>query len=213
LQFHAVVAALCKLTRGSGGELDVKRHMDGQVARIAGRQRTMVTTEQLRACGLGKDAIRYRIRSGQLTVVFRGVHSLLSGELPPLAREQAALLACGEHAFLSHYTAAFIWGLRPIHPRDVEVTVVGRYVRSRAGLRVHQIRAIDRREVRPHEGLWVSSPARALLELAPKLSGTELADAVGEAVRQRLVKRRDVDAVLARHRGCRGAARLAGVIR
>jgi hypothetical protein len=61
----------------------------------------MATTTQLIACGLGEDAVRYRIRAGRYTVVFRGVVSVISGGFPPLAREQAALLACGETAFLS----------------------------------------------------------------------------------------------------------------
>ena len=42
---------------------------DRAVARIAARQKTMITTEQLAECGLEKDAVGHRVRSGR----FRGV--------------------------------------------------------------------------------------------------------------------------------------------
>ncbi len=172
----------------------------------------MATTTQLIACGLGEDAVSYRIRTGRYTVVFRGVVSVVSSGFPPLAREQAALLACGETAFLSHYTAAFIWGLRKPHPYDIDVTVVGRWVKSRKGMRVHHIRALDRRELRREQGLWVSSPARALLEIAATLGTSDLRDAVGDGIAERNFKPRDIEDVLERHPRARGAARLAAVI-
>jgi hypothetical protein len=66
--------------------------------RIAAAQRTLLTPEQLGECGLSADAVRHRLRSGRLHVVFRGVYSMGCGVLPPLALEQAALLALGERA-------------------------------------------------------------------------------------------------------------------
>ncbi len=181
-------------------------------ARIAAAQRTLVTTAELARCGLGKDAVAYRVKSGRLHPVFHGVYSFGCGELPPLAREQAALLVCGEGAFLSHHTAAFIWGLRRSAPPTVEVSVCGRGCRSREGLRVHRIRAVDRRELRRKHGLWVSSPARTVLELAAVATADDLADALDEALARRLLTPRDIDAVLARNRPCRGARRLAELI-
>jgi hypothetical protein len=77
---------------------------------------------------------------------------------------------------------------------------------------VHRIRAIERCELRREDGLWLSSPARVLLELAATLPSGDLADAVGEGLAQRLVSKREIDAVLARHPGSRGSARLAAVM-
>jgi hypothetical protein len=192
--------------------LDVSRHADAEIARLAGSQRTMISTAQLIACGAGEDAISYRIRTGRYTVVFRGVVSIIAGDFPPLAREQAALLACGDRAFLSHHTAAFIWGMKEPHPHDIDVTVVGRWVRSRKGIRVHHARAIERAELRHHQGLWVSSPARALLEIAAGLPIITLREALGEGIEHRRLGPNDIDEVLERHPHARGAARLATVI-
>jgi hypothetical protein len=79
--------------------------------------------------------------------------------------EQAALLACGERALLSHHSAAFVWGPLKAHPLEVEVSVIRTRCDSRKGTAFIRYGEIDRREVRHHEGPWVSSPARAVLEI------------------------------------------------
>ena len=139
---------------------------DRAVTRIASGQRNVITTAQLWECGLDKDAVARRVRAGWLRLVFQGVYSIGSGELPPLGLESAALLSCGAGSFISHRSAAFVWGMRTAAPPEVEVSVVGFACRARKGIRLHRIKAIDRREVRREQDLWVSSPARAALEVA-----------------------------------------------
>jgi hypothetical protein len=65
------------------------------VTRIASGQRMLVSTVELEGCGLGKDAVAYRVGSGRLHPVFQSVYLVGCGELPPLALEQAALMGCG----------------------------------------------------------------------------------------------------------------------
>lgn len=185
---------------------------DRVIGRIAAGQRTMVSAEQLYAHGISNRAIEYRVRAGRMHPEFRGVYSVGCGELPPLAREQAALLSCGGRAFLSYRTAAAVWGLGPTLPYEVEVSVVGRRCASREGIRVHQIKAIDRRELRHHDGLWVSTPARAVLEIAATATEKELAAAIDEGLARRMFTPRELGEVLARNRPCRGAARLAQIL-
>jgi very-short-patch-repair endonuclease len=186
--------------------------IDRVIAEIAARQRTIVTAQQLYARGITKRAIEWRLLAGRMHVVFRGVYSVGCGKLPPLAREQAALLAVGEHAFLSHETAAGVWELARWLPRTVEVTVVGRYRGSSEGIRVHRVKTIDRRELKRHEGLWLSSPARAVLEIAATASSKELTYAIDQGLAGRRFSSRELDDVLARNRPCRGAARLAAIL-
>jgi very-short-patch-repair endonuclease len=189
----------------------MNRARDLAASRIAAEQRTILSTEQLAECGLGKDAIARRVESGLLHPEFQGVYSLGCGELPPLAREQAALIACGENSFLSHLSSAFVWGLRESAPADVEVSIVGRCCGTRKGLRVHRLQAVDRRELRRREGLWVSSPSRVCLEVAAT-SPSDLPSVIDEGLGKRLLSKREVEEVLARHRGQRGAARLAAIL-
>ena len=69
---------------------------DRAVAEVAARQKTLATAAQLARCGLGKDAVAYRVHAGRFHPVFRGVVSVGCGELPPFALELAALLVCGK---------------------------------------------------------------------------------------------------------------------
>ena len=196
----------------SGGLLPVSVSRDQAVTRVAAGQRTLVTSKQLAACGMGKNAVAHRVHNGWLHPVFHTVYSVGCGELPALARELAALLACGKGSFISHRSAAFVWGMRRSPPATVEVSVVGGGCRSRQGLRVHRIRAVDGRELRRHEGLWVSSPARAVLELAAVGTRDELLEVIDAGLAVRRFTPADLKRVLARNRPCRGAGRLAEVL-
>jgi Protein of unknown function (DUF559) len=95
---------------------------------------------------------------------------------------------------------------------EVEVSVADRCCKSRAGLRVHRLQSIDRSERRRHDGLWIGSPARTILEVAATASVDEVAEVVNEGHGRRLFTPRELEAVLRRNRGRRGVARLAEVL-
>jgi len=160
---------------------------DARIARVATRQRGLVTTEQLLALGLTRDAIRQRVRTGRLHRIHRGVYAVGHAALPAWGREQAALLAVGPGAALSHASAAAAWGLAPAPPRTVHVTTPDDR-RHRRGVQVHRA-ALPAAGVRHCHGLRVTSPARTILDLAA--TGTaprELERLVAEARVQRLLR-------------------------
>jgi very-short-patch-repair endonuclease len=132
--------------------------------------------------------------------------------LPPLALELAALLVCGKGSFLSHRSAAFVWGMCKTAPPVVEVSVVGRCCGSREGIRVHRIQPVDRGAVVREQRLWVSTPARAVLELAAVDARDELVDVIDQGLALRRFTPGDLTLMLAGHRGRRGAARLGGLL-
>lgn len=175
---------------------------------LAAGQRSVVTHEQLLACGLGHKAIAYRRQAGFLHVLFRGVYSYGCGVLPPLAIEQAALLSCGDRSFLSHRTAGALWGLLPDRPPEPDVSVIDATCRALTGLRLHRVIGVDPSELRELHGLRLSSPARAVLETAAIGSSDELEHAFDETLARRLAGLDELRALIARHRGTRGAARL-----
>jgi very-short-patch-repair endonuclease len=102
--------------------------------------------------------------------------------------------------------------MREYPPAVVDISVVARERRSREGIRVHRIRSVDRRELQLEQGLWVSSPARAVLEVAAVGTKEELVDVIDAGLALRRFTPGDLKLVLARNRPCRGAARLAEVI-
>jgi very-short-patch-repair endonuclease len=130
-----------------------------------------------------------------------------------LARELAAVLACGQGAVASHQAAGGVWEVLPPAGGEVDVTVAGRDPGRRPGVRVHCVRALDPGDVRCRSGLPLTSPARTLLDLAETLPQRELERAVEEASIRRLVRHAELVAVLERSPGRRGAARLGATLR
>ena len=156
--------------RGGGAELGRNAPSDRAILAIAARQHGIVTTAQLLDAGVGRRSIARRVARGWLVPLYRGVYQ--AG--PVAARygaEMAAVLACGEHAALSHQSAAAIWGIRPRHEGDVHVTVAGRDSRSRPGLRVHRSLSVN---AAVQNGLPLTDPARTLRDLRTVLPRHEL---------------------------------------
>jgi very-short-patch-repair endonuclease len=185
---------------------------DRAIARIAGRQRGLVTRAQLAEAGLGRGAIAHRVSRGRLHRVHRGVY-LVGHRVPaPLATETAALLACGPAAVLSHRSAAAVWQMPVRALRDVEVSLIAREPSPRPGIRVHRVPSLDPRDRRRRSGLTLTAPARTLLDLGALLAPRALEQALAEALAHRLLSQRDLQAALARAPRRRGAAALRALL-
>lgn len=180
------------------------------VTRIAARQRGLVTRQQLLAAGMRPGAIAHRIAQGGLHAVHAGVYAVGHPVLAPLARELAAVLACGSGALLSHRAAGVVLGIAPqITNTDIEVTVPGRHCRGHCGVRAYRVAAIDPRERSHRHGVPLTAPARTLLDLAAVLPVPEFERALADAYGARIVSHRDLQHQLERTPHRRGA----GVLR
>ncbi len=182
-----------------------------QLAALATGQGGNVTREQLVAVGLSSTAIATRVRRGDLYRRHQGVYGV--GHQAPVvhAAEFAALLACGEGAVISHESAAAVWCPGRFEaPLDVTVTVVGRKVRPK-GIRVHRTAHLDPIDVRDVDGLRVTSPARAVLDLAA--AEHPFLDAVfGEMLARRVLREPQLKAALARAGRRKGVALVRSLI-
>lgn len=179
---------------------------DTGAARLAARQHGVATAAQLAAAGLGRKALRARVRDGRFLRLHQGVY-LIASPAPQFHREAAAVLAAGPHAVLSHDTAAALWGLRANAPDPVEVTLLNAHRRSRNGIRIHQT-ALDPQDVRHRHGLPLTSPARTLLDLAATAPPAHLATALNEARVQRLATPHELAALNARSSSHSGTTQL-----
>jgi very-short-patch-repair endonuclease len=156
------------------------------MAAVAGRQRGVVSREQLLDAGLTRSAIKNALRTGRLHRLHRGVYAFGHTALPPFGREVAALLACGDAAVLSHLSAAAVWGLTSPRP-TVDVTVPpGRRARHE-GIRAHRSSSLTAHETRTRHGLRVTSPKRTIIDLARTLSLADVERIVSEAHAKRLL--------------------------
>jgi hypothetical protein len=139
---------------------------DRWIAALAGRQHGVVTAAQLVETGIDRDAIAWRVRTGRLHRLHRGVYSVGHRSLSWRGRWLAAVLAAGEGAALSHTSAAALWQfLRPI-PGPVHLTL-GAAVRRkpRPGLRYHRSRTLTPRDVTHRHGIPVTTPARTITDI------------------------------------------------
>ncbi len=202
-----------RLADGQGLQIDPARAApDAIVDAIAAAQRRSVSHEQLRSAGLTRSAIAHRVATGRLHRVHRGVYLVGHPDPLPLARETAALLACGAQSALNRQTAASSWRIVDAAPAAIHVLVAGMEPSPGGGVVVHLTRAIDPLDIRRHDGLLLTSPARTLLDLAAVLGTRDARWAVEEARVRRLVTIRDLAEQLERSRGRRGARALRAIV-
>jgi very-short-patch-repair endonuclease len=157
------------------------------VAWVADRQLGVITTLQLHVAGVRRGSVEWRLSTGMLHRRHRGVYLVGHGVPVPGAIELAAVLAVGQEAFISHRSAAALYGLRTPPHSDVEVTVAGRNCRSRDGLQVHRVETLAPADRAAHRGIPVTAPARALIDFASTASAEEAERAIAEAFALRLL--------------------------
>lgn len=174
--------------------------LDAAIARIAASQFGLISLTQLFALGLSYAQLEERIRLGRLHRLYRGVYAVGHTNVAPRGRLLAVLLTCAPDAFLSHRTAAAMWGLREISTRRIEVTVQRSGGRPRDGIQVHGTRRPpDSADLAVRHGLRVSSVPRLLIELAPRERPNELDRLITQAVRKRSFDPDAMEAALERH--------------
>jgi hypothetical protein len=139
---------------------------DAVIARIAAHQHGVVVALQLAEAGVDKDAVSWRVRTGRLHRVHRGVYAVGHRSLSWRGRWLAAVLAVGDEAVLSHTSAVALWQfLRPI-AGPVHVTVSGDGGRrKRPGLQVHRSRTLSPRDITRRHGIAVTTPARTIEDI------------------------------------------------
>jgi very-short-patch-repair endonuclease len=172
---------------------------DQKIAAIAARQRGRVARQQLICAGIASSTVDRLLKSGFLHRLHQGVYAV--GHLAPveLGRETAALLAARPGAVLSHLTAASLWNLRPQRSDGpVELTVWSVPTGRRAGIVVHRTSHLPSQDVRIFCGLPITSPARALADIAASLTTRELERALDEGLVRRIVRLGEVAEVVER---------------
>jgi hypothetical protein len=184
---------------------------DKAIAILAGRQHGYVSRPQLLKLGLTSKAIRWRVQTGWLIPVYAGLYAVGYVQRTPVARACAAVLACGEKAALSHRSAASLWGFSKHWDAPFEVTAPS--MRKHAGIKVHRSRTLARRDITRQLGIRVTSPARTVLDNAPRLAGKRLSRFVNGALRTPYLHLADLADVLNRNRNHSGTKRILPYVR
>jgi very-short-patch-repair endonuclease len=189
-------------------------HPHAALADLARHALGLVTRDQLAALGWSEQRRRTAVRVGLLVPLASGVYRHRAWPASWRQAVLAAVLAAGPGAVASHMSAAALWGFDGIGRGAVEVTVPrGRQPRNVGG-KVRRSRDLVAADVDRGRPVPVTTPARTLLDIAPRLDGTGLEQALDGATRDGLVwlphLRWRLDEL--RHRGRPGVARLAALL-
>jgi hypothetical protein len=141
-----------------------------------------IRTEQLQSLGLAPSTIRDRCRAGRLIREFPNVYAVGHVQRTEIAHADAAVLVCGERTTLSHDSAAALYGLRA-WPKVPEVSSPRRF--RIAGIRSHRTTTLTRRDVTVRSGIRVTTVARTIADIAPRLTDIQLTNLLHEARRNR----------------------------
>jgi hypothetical protein len=185
---------------------------DLRVAARAANRWGVLSLDELRDCGLSRQAVAVRVARGSLHPLHRGVYAVGHANPPIEGRFLAAVKACGDGAVLSHFSAAALLGIVRWDERYPEVTVVGSGARLHRGIRVHRTRELDPRDVARYQGLAVTAPARTLVDLAGMLDYRRLRRSVRQAQSLRHVELRQLNEALTRLGPRRGSRNLRSIM-
>lgn len=175
-------------------------------------QHGRIRFDQLVACGLDDAAVARRVRNGQLYRVHIGVYAVGHPGETLHATFMAAVLAGGGDAFVSGWASCALADLLRWDERSVDVTIRGTSHRSRPGIRFHRARLLHPHDTTKLHGIPCTTPARAILEVAPQLSDRRLKRLIRKAQVEKRANVRQIAAVLRRARGHRATRRIADII-
>jgi predicted transcriptional regulator of viral defense system len=159
--------------------------------------------------GLSARSAQRLAASGRLHRVSSGVYSAVPPKLLTRnARYHAAVLAAGDGAVLSHYSAAALLGIRPSGRTKIDVTVPGRSRRTIRGVVVHRSNTLTKADQTIVEGVPTTSAARTLLDLAARLDRRGLEKALDQSEILELFDLTALTDVIARNPTAPGAGTL-----
>jgi very-short-patch-repair endonuclease len=200
----------CRVPEPQAQQVDTRP--DVRVAARAADAWGVLSIAELRACGLNDRAVLVRVHNGRLHPLHRGIYAVGHVNLSLEGRFLAAVKACGPGAFLSHHSAAALWGFLDWDDRSPEVTVLGTSTRSHRGVRVHRTSQLERQDTFRHRGIPVTSPAWTLMDLASALGYRRLRRAARQAQSLRRVSIPQLVDILGRLGARRGSRKLARVV-
>ncbi len=185
---------------------------DVRVKELAGRQRNRLARGQLVELGMSIDAIELRVAARELVPVLDGVYALAPLlDYDEWGKWMGATLT-QKHSVLSHESAAAAYGFWSLPRRLETITRPGSGGPRRHGGVLAYRSSTLRGDTTEFEGIPITTVPRILLDLARGRSDRALARSVRDAVRLNRTTLTAIGDALGRHRGRRGAARLATVV-
>lgn len=177
--------------------------MDVHLRKLAAAQADVIAAWQLLETGMTRRMIDGRVQRDGWRVVYPGVYALTQAPLTRRQRWIAATLTTPD-TFLSHASAGACFGLRPWKGRYETVTRPGsggpEQFRNLLVCRSNCLAG----DTTIRDGIKITTAARVLIDLAPRLDTRETRRAFREALRLKVMTRPELSETLSRHPGRRG---------
>jgi Protein of unknown function (DUF559) len=161
----------------------------------------------LRALGLSRSDVEYRVRTKRLFRKHPNVYAVGRPDLTLDGTFLAAVRACGREAKLGHLSALRKWGLRGGGTHKIDV-IAPRSIKPKLGIRLHRPLSFDALDTTELDGIPTTTVAQTLLDAATPAYGLNIGKLLHEAEVQQLLDMRAIWVVLARQPNHPGARRL-----
>lgn len=191
---------------GAPQHVALERSPTALIRGLAEQQHGVVAWRQLRGLGISEGLIKSRLKDGQLLVIHRGVFAVGHLRIGLRGGWMAATLACGPNAYLSHGSAAQLWGIRG-SSRPHEVIRISGHKRPH-GVWLHQTRSLPAEDVTIETGIPVTTIERTIMDNAGRCDDRQLEHMVVEAERSGQLRWPELQRVIERGRGRKGLRRL-----
>jgi len=182
-----------------------------ELCRLSASQHGLVTFNQARGVGLTESAWRHQLATGSWEAISRRIARRAGAPVTCSQHLLAAVLDAAPDAYISHGSAAALWGLPGFRAEPIELMVL-RGRRDRRGLpaTIHRPRHLPQPFAAEIDGVPVVRPALLLLQLAPQVSPERLKRLLDALWNRRLLSGRSVRRELAElmHRGRCGTVAL-----
>lgn len=179
--------------------------------KLARAQHDVITHAQLRALGYTAEAIRHRLRSGRLFVLWPGVYAVGRPNVTRLGRWKAATLACGPHSALCGESGAALVDLRSREGRSIEMALPEGTKRSLRGIEVRRCLDLADHVTQVH-AIPVCSTPLLLVQLSARLGRDGIEEAINRADKLDLIDPEALRSAIEALRGRPGVASLRRIL-
>ena len=184
---------------------------DAELARLAGRLRVL-KLEQLKAAGLSRKAIRYRVDAGRLQRLWPSVYLVGPDPADPLSLSYGATQSFTGEVYVDRLWGCFVHDFVSAPEPPVNVLVVTGTRHKRKDVLSHRCETLVPHDIGHVGPIPVVSPARAILGAAETATGAQIEALVAAAHATRKVNDAQLRELLMRAGRTKGAARLRHVL-
>lgn len=195
--------------RDSQGPSDTQASIEAAISAATATREGVARLAHLLDAGLPRRTVSRLAARGRLYRLYPAVYSAVPPHLLTRnARYHAAVLAAGDGAVLSHFSAAALLGLRPSTRTKIDVTIPGRSRRSIPGVNVHRSTTLSDADRTAVKRIPTTTTARIILDLAAHLDRRGLEKLLDQAEILGLFNLRAINDQLDRNPYAPGAGKL-----